>query len=53
MDKYKSRKEFDAVEMMREIRTAINSEISAMSFEELRAYIDTRLARKVRLIGED
>ena len=46
----KHEKDFDAVEMMREIRNAINAEIKDMSFEELRAYIDSKLAAKSRLV---
>ena len=52
MTKNKRKKDFDAVEMMREIRTGINSEIKDMSFEELRAYIDAKLAAKTRLVGK-
>lgn len=48
----KRKKDFDAVEMMREIRRAINAEIKDMSFEELRAYIDAKLATKRRLVGK-
>ena len=48
----KRNKDFDAVEMMREIRRAINAEIKDMSFEELRAYIDAKLATKRRLVGK-
>ncbi len=45
-------KDFDAVEMMRDIRKSINAEIKDMSFEELRAYIDAKLAAKTRLVGK-
>jgi hypothetical protein len=48
----KKEKDFDAVEMMREIRKSINSEINHMTFEELRAYIDSKLAGKTRLVGK-
>lgn len=48
----KQQKDFDAVEMMREIRKAINAEIKDMSFEELRSYIDAKLANKTRLVGK-
>ena len=53
MKKNKSKeKDFDAVKMMREIRKKINSETQGMTFEQLRAYIDAKLARKARLIGQ-
>jgi len=45
-------KEFDAVKMMREIRDKINSETKGMTFEELRNYIDSKLANKPRLVGQ-
>jgi hypothetical protein len=45
-------KEFDAVKMMREIREKINSETKGMTFEQLRIYIDSKLANKKRLIGQ-
>ncbi len=45
-------KEFDAVKMMREIRAKINSETKGMTFEQLRNYIDSKLASKPRLIGQ-
>ena len=45
-------KEFDAVKMMREIRDKINSETKGMTFEQLRNYIDSKLANKPRLIGQ-
>jgi hypothetical protein len=37
-------KTFDAVQMMREIRDKISLETQHMSFEELKAYINQRLA---------
>lgn len=46
------KKEFDAVEMMRKIRGKISAETKGMSFEQLRNYIDTKLAGKKRLIGQ-
>ncbi|MBS4041500.1 MAG: hypothetical protein ACK4JX_01245 [Flavobacterium sp.] len=46
------KKEFDAVKMMREIREKINSETQGMTFEQLRSYIDTKLANKSKLIGQ-
>jgi len=48
----KKQKEFDAVEMMREIRDKISLEIKDMSFEELRSYIDEKLSYKTKLVGE-
>lgn len=45
-------KDFYAVKMMREIRTKISLEIKDMSYEELRAYIDAKLAKKSRLAGQ-
>ena len=48
----KSKKDFDTVKMMREIRTKISLAIKDMSYEELRAYIDAKLAKKSRLTGQ-
>jgi hypothetical protein len=45
-------KEFDAVIMMREIRDKIHTETSGMTFEQLRKYIDSKLASKPRLVGQ-
>jgi len=45
-------KDFDAVQMMREIRDRISLDIKDMSYEELRAYIDAKLAEKTRLVGQ-
>jgi len=45
-------KEFDAVKMMREIRDKIHSETKEMTFEQLRIYIDAKLANKPRLVGQ-
>lgn len=47
----KKKKDFDAVEMMRKIRTDISLEIKDMNFQELRAYLDNELAKKSKLIG--
>jgi hypothetical protein len=44
-------KEFDAVKMMRDIRDKIHSETEGMTFEQLRNYIDLKLANKRRLVG--
>lgn len=43
----KSNKEktFDAVKMMREIRSKISSETANMTFDELKKYIETRLKK--------
>jgi hypothetical protein len=52
MEKNKKQKSFDAVEMMREIRTRINDDTQNMSFEELKAYIKKKLAENnSKLIG--
>jgi hypothetical protein len=48
----KKQKDFDSVKMMREIRKAINAEIKDMNFEELRSYIDAKLANKTQLVGK-
>ncbi len=48
----KEKKDFDAVELMREIRNKISLEIKDMSYEELRTYIDAKLAHKTKLIGQ-
>jgi hypothetical protein len=45
-------KEFDAVKMMREIRDKIHIETKDMTFEQLRIYIDSKLACKPRLVGQ-
>lgn len=45
-------KEFDAVKMMREIREKIHAETEGMSFEELRRYIDSKLAKRTVSIGQ-
>jgi hypothetical protein len=45
-------KTFDAVKMMREIRSKIYLDTKNMSFEELRAYIDEKLAAKKHLVGQ-
>lgn len=48
----KNKRDFDAVEMMREIRMKINTETKGMSYMELRKYIDSKLQKRKRLIGE-
>ena len=52
MKENKKNKEFDAVKMMREIRDKISLEIKDMTFEELKAYIDSKLTKKSKLIGQ-
>lgn len=53
MEKIKKEKKFDAVKMMREIRNKISAETQNMTFEELKAYIDKKLAdSKTKLIGQ-
>ncbi len=47
-----NKKEFDAVLMMRDIRDTISLEIKDMTYEELRAYRDAKLAQKTRLVGQ-
>ena len=49
----KKEKSFDAVSMMREVRDKITAETQNMSFEELKAYIKTKLAdSNVKSIGK-
>ena len=46
-------KQFDAVNMMREIRDKIITETQNMTFDELKAYIKKQLAdNKSKLIGQ-
>lgn len=53
METNKKEKQFDAVKMMREVRDKISTETQNMSFEELKAYIQKKLAEsKTRLIGQ-
>jgi len=52
METIKKEKQFDAVEMMREIRDKISSETQNMTFEELKAYIKQQLAESnTKLVG--
>ncbi len=44
MKAIKKDKAFDAVKMMREIRDKISAETQNMPFEELKAYINKKLA---------
>lgn len=39
----KTEKQFDAVQMMREIRDRLSREIASLNFEEERRYLDERL----------
>ena len=48
----KKEKEFDAVKMMRDIRDAIHLETKGMTYEELRVYIDAKLLKRKRLLGQ-
>lgn len=48
----KSKKKFDAVNMMREIRDKLSKEFSGMSFDEQKKYIKEKTkAKKVRKNG--
>jgi hypothetical protein len=52
METNKKEKQFDAVKMMRDIREKISSETQNMTFEELKAYINQKLAdSKTKLVG--
>ncbi len=53
MKTIKKEKTFDAVKMMREIRTKISKETADMTFVELRKYIEKRLkSSDFKPIGE-
>ena len=53
MEKIKKEKTFDAVQMMRDIRDKISLETQNMSFEQLKAYIKSKLAEgNVRAISQ-
>lgn len=53
MKKIETEKSLDAVKMMRDIRDKINAETQNMNFEELRAYIQQKLAdSNATLIGQ-
>lgn len=53
METIKTEKKFDAVKMMREIRTKISSETQNMTFEELKKYIQTKLSEsKIKPVGQ-
>jgi hypothetical protein len=52
METIKKEKTFDAVKMMREIRDEISQETQNMTFEQLKAYIDSKLAEeKAKPVG--
>jgi hypothetical protein len=54
MKNNKKDKEFDAVMMMRDIRNKISLETENMTFEQLKAYIKSKLAaHKSKLVGQD
>jgi hypothetical protein len=44
METIKKEKQFDAVKMIRDIRSKISAETQNMTFEELTAYIQQQLA---------
>ncbi|WP_304067818.1 hypothetical protein [Pedobacter glucosidilyticus] len=53
METNKKEKQFDAVKMMREIRTQISTETQNMTFDELKAYIKKKLSEnKTKLVGQ-
>jgi hypothetical protein len=41
----KTKKTFDAVKMMRDIRDKVSSETQGMSFDELKKYIESRVQK--------
>jgi hypothetical protein len=54
METIKKEKTFDAVKMMREIRSKITAESQNMTVEEFKSYIKKQLSdNKVRLIGQN
>ncbi len=53
METTKKEKTFDAVKMMRDIRSKISAETRNMTFDELKAYIKKQLAdNKSKLVGQ-
>jgi len=53
METNKTKKSFDAVQMMREIRDQISAETQNMTFDELKNYISKKLAdNDSKLIGQ-
>jgi hypothetical protein len=54
METTKKEKSFDAVKMMREIRDKISQETQNMTFEQLKAYIKTKLSESnSKLVGQE
>ncbi len=52
MENNREQKSFDAVDMMREIRTQISDGTKNMTFEELKAYIKKKLQDiNTKLVG--
>ncbi len=53
METIKNEKPFDAVKMMREIRDKISSETQNMSFQELKKYMQSKIAEsKLKPLGQ-
>ena len=53
METTKKNKKFDSVKMMRDIRDKISSETQNMTFEELKAYIKSKLQEsKLKPLGK-
>ncbi len=52
METTKKEKQFDAVNMMREIRDKISSETQHMTFDELKAYIKQKLDDRAKIITD-
>ena len=53
METTKKNKKFDSVKMMRDIRDEISSETQNMTFEELKAYIKSKLQEsKLKPLGK-
>ena len=53
METIKKEKTFDAVKMMRDIRDKISSETQNMTFDELKAYMKTRIQEsKLKPVGK-
>ena len=53
METTKKNKKFDSVKMMRDIRDKISSETQNMTFEELKAYIKSKIQEsKLKPLGK-
>lgn len=53
METTEKEKAFDAVKMMREIRTKVSEETQGMNFEQLKIYIQSQLAEsKMKPVGQ-